>query len=246
MNTFQRMGFFLLFLPSLAMASSAVHLDQAHVNLGDQQSLQRGAKYFVNYCLGCHALSYMRYSRLGKDLGLADNQVTENLMFSANKIGEPMKIAMSPDDAEIWFGTVPPDLSVVARARGADWLYTYLRGFYTDPSRPFGVNNRVFKDVAMPNVLAHLQGPQQAVYVETMGHDGKPHKQLSHLEATAPGEMNTAEYDTLVRDLVNFLEYTGEPAKLVRTELGIKVLLFLLVFFVLAYLLKQEYWKDVH
>lgn len=238
-------GLFFL-LPSFAWASGgSIHLDKAPIDLKDQESLQRGAKYYVNYCLGCHGLSYMRYSRLGKDLGLADNQVIENLMFTANKIGEPMKTAMSAENANAWFGTVPPDLSVIARARGADWLYTYLRSFYLDPSRPFGVNNLVFKDVGMPNVLAHLQGDQQAVYVEEKDHEGKLVKKLSHLEMQTPGQMKPAEYDRLVLDLVNFLEYAGEPAKLSRYDLGIKVLIFLLIFFVFAYLLKKEYWKDV-
>ena len=231
--------------PALGFASSALKLDDANIDLKDQASLQRGAKYFVNYCSGCHSLKYMRYNRLGADLGLSDGQVIKNLMFTGGKMGDSMTIAMRPSDAAGWFGTAPPDLSVVARSRGVNWLYTYLRSFYLDESRPWGVNNTVFKDVGMPDVLWQLHGQQKAVYrTETTEHG--EHQVLEGLELVQPGTMSPDEYDNAVRDLVNFLAYTGEPVKLERQRLGVWVLLFLAVFFVIAYLLKKEYWKDVH
>ncbi len=229
--------------PVLVQASEAMQLDKVKIDPHDQASLQRGAKFFVNYCMGCHAASYVRYNGMGHDIGLSDEQVLKNLEFAGEKIGDYMTIAMPPKGAMSWFGVTPPDLSVVARARGNDWLYTYLRGFYLDDKRPFGVNNVVFKDVAMPNVLWELQGWQKLVPAdehEAGGH-GKP-----KLEIVTPGTLSPDDYDEAIRDLVNFLAYMGEPAKLERQSLGIKVLLFLAVFFVVAYLLKKDYWKDIH
>ncbi len=221
-------------------------LDKAYIDPTNQASLQHGAQVFVNYCLSCHSAAFMRYSRMGHDLGLSDKQVMQNLMFASQKIGEPLTVAMPADQAKRWFGTAPPDLSVVARARGVDWLYTYLRAFYLDDSRPFGVNNLVFKDVAMPHVLGTLQGWQKPVYRTETGEDGKERKVIEGLELAVPGSQSPEEYDRTVRDLVNFLAYMGEPAKLERQSLGIKVVLFLVVFLIPAYLLKKEYWKDVH
>jgi ubiquinol-cytochrome c reductase cytochrome c1 subunit len=232
-----------------ALASEGgAQLEKAPINLGDGASLQRGAKYFVNYCSGCHSAKYMRYSRLAHDLGLTEAQVEQNLMFTAEKIGEPMTTAMKAEDGERWFGVVPPDLSVIARSRGVDWLYTYLRAFYQDEdkNRRFGVNNLVFKDVAMPHVLVELQGLQVPVYKTVSNAEGHTEKVIERLEQVQPGALTPEQYDRVVADLVNFLAYVGEPAKPVRQQTGIWVLLYLAIFGVLAYALKKEYWKDVH
>ncbi len=233
-------------LPVLALASGGAHLDRVGIDLDDKPSLQRGAKLFVNYCLSCHSAAYMRYNRMGADLGLSEDEVTANLMFAGDKVGETMTIAMRDKDAKNWFGTPAPDLSVVSRSRGADWLYTYLRSFYADPKRPFGVNNLVFPDVAMPHVLAELQGTKQAVWRDQDDASGGHKKVVDHLEPGIAGRMDAPEYDRAVRDLVNFMVYLGEPARMVRGSLGAKVILFLAFFWVVAYLLKKEYWKDVH
>ncbi|HEB67126.1 MAG TPA: cytochrome c1 [Gammaproteobacteria bacterium] len=240
-------AFLLGFVPVLALASGGgVKLDKADIDLHDQDSLRRGAKLFVNYCLSCHSAAYMRYNRMGQDLGLTDAQVKENLMFAAEKVGETMTIAMPADDAKRWFGTKVPDLSVVARARGADWLYSYLRGFHLDSSRPWGVNNTVFKDVGMPHVLWELEGLKKPVYEVRKNHEGEEEKHIVGFETVQPGKLSSAEYDLAVRDLVNFMVYMGEPAKLVRYKIGVWVLLYLVILFVVAYALKKEYWKDVH
>lgn len=237
----------LIALPVMALGSSqGVYLDQANIDLSNQASLQRGAKWFVNYCLSCHSASYMRYSRIAKDLGLSEEQVAENLMFVGDKIGETMTVAMAAEDAKNWFGTNIPDLSVIARVRGPDWLYTYLRTFYLDDSRPFGVNNTTFKDVGMPHVLGELQGWQKPVYKKAEGKSGDAHQVVDEFELVEPGILTPSEYDKAVQDLVAFMAYMGEPVKLERQRLGVWVLLFLAVFFVLAYLLKKEFWKDVH
>jgi ubiquinol-cytochrome c reductase cytochrome c1 subunit len=234
-------------LPTAALASTAeMHLDTPYINLGDELSLQRGAKYFVNYCLSCHAVGLMRYGRMGTDLGLTEQQVKENLMFTAEKMGETMTTVMRPEDAQRWFGAAPPDLSLIVRARGADWLYTYLRTFYLDASRPFGVNNLVFPDVAMPHVLWKLQGLLKPVYQTHTDAQGHEERVIERLELAQPGVLSPQAYDDLVRDLVNFLVYAGEPAKMQRQEMGIWVLLYLAVFGVVAYAMKREYWKDVH
>ncbi|MCB1867182.1 MAG: cytochrome c1 [Gammaproteobacteria bacterium] len=234
-------GFLLAMAPLFGMASGGAHLDDADIDLGDQASLQRGAKYFVNYCLSCHSAKFQRYNRTAKDLGLTEDEVKENLMFTTDKIGETMTVAMDSQDASNWFGVIPPDLSVIARARGVDWIYTYLRSFYIDETRPFGVNNVVFPDVGMPHVFWKLQGTQKAVFEE---HDGQ--KVFEKFEQVTPGTLSPAEFDAAMRDLTAFLSYVGEPIQMERKRLGIWVLLFIAVFFVLAYLLKKEYWKDVH
>lgn len=202
------------------------------VDLQNTAGLQRGLRTFANYCLSCHSAEYMRYTRAAKDLGLTEEQVVEALAFNGEGPYQTMTVALSRDDGERWFGVAPPDLSVIARARGADWLYAYLRGYYVDPERPFGVNNVVFDRTAMPHVLGHLQGPQQL-------RDG-------HLEPAGEGELSPEAYDALVGDLVNFLVYLGEPAKLVRYGLGLKVLLFLAILSALLYVTKRAYWRDVH
>ena len=234
----------LAMVPALGLASGVgVHLDHAGIDPTDQASLQRGAKFFVNYCMGCHSAKYQRFNRMARDIGLTEEQVKANLMFTSEKVGSTMEIAMSPEDANKFFGTTPPDLSLIARSRGVDWLYTYLRSFYIDEARPTGVNNVVFKDVGMPHVMWDLQGLQRAVFKEDE-HGGEP--VFERFELVKPGSMTPEEFDGAMRDLVNFLDYVGEPYKLERQRLGVKVLLFLAVLFVLSYLLKKEYWKDVH
>ena len=193
----------------------------------------------------------MRFNRLGKDLGITEEVLKSNLMFATDKPGDTMTIALKPEDAKQFFSVAPPDLSVVARARGADWLYTYFMTFYRDPSRPFGVNNLAFKDVGMPHILWELQGWQRAVYVEETGPDGVSAEKISHLELeTPPGQKpqgyQDESYDKTVRDLVNFLVYLGEPVKLKRSKIGVWVMFYLVILFVIVYFLKREYWKDVH
>jgi ubiquinol-cytochrome c reductase cytochrome c1 subunit len=233
----------LMVLPTLAMASGGVHTDKVDLDLHNKESLQNGARLFVNYCLSCHSAAYQRYNRMAEDIGLTTAQVKDNLMFASEKVGETMTVAMQTEDAKIYFGTKVPDLSVVARARGADWLYTYLRTFHTDESRPFGVNNTTFKDVGMPHVLWELEGMKKLVNAEEMHeHPGTAPK----FEAVSTGKMSASEYDNAMRDLTAFLVYMGEPAQLVRYELGIYVLLFLVLLFLVAYPMKKEFWKDIH
>jgi len=230
----------------LFAAGTEVQLYSAEVDLHDTESLQRGARIFVNYCLSCHSAAYMRYSRMGRDLQLSDEIVEENLMFTTDKIGEVMQVAMRPEDAAAWFGVAPPDLSVIARSRGADWLYTFLLTFYQDENRPTGVNNLVFKDTAMPHVLLGLQGLQRPVYETVSDGHGGEHEVVREFDIARKGSQDEQEYRRTIRDLVNFLVYLAEPAKLVRYRIGTWVILFLIVFFGVAYLLKREYWKDVH
>ncbi len=227
------------------------------VHPNDPASLQRGAQVFMNYCAGCHNASYMRYNRL-KDIGLDDKQIEANLIFTGVKVGELMKNAMDPREAKGWFGAPPPDLTVIARSRasacgtGADWLYTYLRSFYRDPSRPTGWNNLVFPNVGMPHVLYGLQGQQAlTTEVEMLPRRGGKKEdalpiEVRKLKVEKAGSMNAAEYDRLVADLVNFMVYMGEPAQQSRRQLGLYVLIFLGVLFGFAYALKKEFWKDVH
>ena len=237
----------LLVAPALVAASGGgVHLDKANIDPTNKESLQRGAKTFVNYCMGCHSAKYQRYNRLGRDLGISDDDIIQNLMFTGEKTGDLMDIAMTKEMGKKWFGAAPPDLTLVARVRGTDWLYTYLRTFYLDDSRPFGVNNEVFSNVGMPNVLWELQGWQKPVYETVVDDEGHEHQVLEGVELEEAGSQTPAEFDRTVRDLVNLLAYMGEPIKLERQSLGIKVMLFLFVFFIVAYLLKKEYWKDIH
>lgn len=227
-------------------AGRGAELQRAPVDLDDQASLQRGARTFVNYCLSCHAASFMRFSRLAQDLDLTEEQVEDNLMFVTDKIGDTMQVALRAADAERWFGVAPPDLSVIARARGADWLYTFLLTFYEDPTRPNGVNNLAFPDTAMPHVLWELQGIQRPVYETGTDAHGDEHQRIVGFELAVPGSQDVVAYRRTVADLVTFLVYLGEPAKRVRTAVGIWVLVYLVAFTILAYLLKREYWKDVH
>jgi ubiquinol-cytochrome c reductase cytochrome c1 subunit len=244
----QLLAILLLVSPAFASAAGGgdVHLDHANIDPTNKNSLQRGAKIFVNYCMGCHSAKYQRYNRLARDLGISEEAVMQNLMFTGEKIGDQMDIAMTSAMGKKWFGAAPPDLTLVARVRGADWLYTYMRTFYQDDLRPFGVNNQVFSNVGMPNVLWELQGIQKPVYETVTDDEGKEHQTLVGVELVEAGTQSAEEFDRTVRDLVNFLVYMGEPIKLERQSLGIKVMLFLLLFFIVAYLLKREYWKDVH
>lgn len=212
----------------------------ANNDVGNIASLQRGAKYFVNYCMGCHSAKYVRYNRLADDLQITEDQLVNNLMFAADKPHETMQIAMPADDAQRWFGQAPPDLSLIARSRGTDYLFGFLRAFYLDPKRPTGVNNLVLPNASMPHVLWELQGLQRLV--ETTDEQGHA---VQSLELDRPGKLTPEEYDQFVRDLVNFLEYIGEPMQLERRHLGMWVLVFLFVFGLFAYLLKQEIWKDI-
>ncbi len=230
--------------PVATAIESGSHVEDFEIYLNNEASLQRGAKYFVNHCLSCHSARYMRYSRLAEDLGLTADQVEKNLIFTGQKIGETMTNAMRSEDAKRWFGNAPPDLTLVARSRGVDWLYSYLRSFYLDPARPFGVNNLVYPNVNMPHVLAQLQGGQRPVYEDD--DRGGEEKVIDHLELVQPGLMTSEEYDRMVRDLVTFMAYMAEPARLARLRVGMWVMLFLIVLLVLSYLLKKEYWKDVH
>lgn len=235
-----------LLASSLAMAAGpGIPLDKAPIDLHDKASLQNGAKLFQNYCLGCHQMQYQRYSRTFRDLGIPEDIGMENLMFTGEKVGDHITNSMPADYAANSFGVLPPDLTNVARVRGADWLYTYLRTFYVDDSRPFGVNNKVFPLVGMPHVLQELQGVPYQAY-ETRLVDGESKEVYVGIRTDGSGELSPEEYDRAVADLVNYMVYTGEPSKLESHSLGIKVLIFLLIFFVLAYLLKKEYWKDVH
>jgi ubiquinol-cytochrome c reductase cytochrome c1 subunit len=216
-------------------------LDVANNNVSDSTSLQRGAKYFVNYCLGCHSAKYVRYNRLGEDLQLSELQLRDNLMFTGEQPFDFMANAMNPDDSERWFTVAPPDLSLIARSRGTDYLYTYLRSFYVAPDRPTGVNNVVMPNTNMPHVLWQLQGTQRAVFQA----DEHGVQVFEGFEAVTPGELDADGYNDVVRDIVNFLDYIGEPIKRQRQQLGIRVIGFLLVFLLIAYMLKKEIWKDV-
>jgi ubiquinol-cytochrome c reductase cytochrome c1 subunit len=248
---------------AFAAGGADLRLAPAPVNRLDDESLQRGARNFVNYCLTCHTAKYMRYNRL-TDLGLTEAQITNNLMFASDKIGETMTVAMTAANGKAWFGAAPPDLSVESRIRGRDWLYNYLLGFYRDPKSATGWNNIVFPNVSMPNVLWELQGVNKLVDREFEDHEKATAaaiavKGLSAVEPLqghkyavlqvapeVPGTMTRVEYEAFVADLVNYMDYMAEPVKNKRIHLGIIVLLFLGVLFVFAYALKREYWKDLH
>lgn len=249
--------FLLVFLPifTWAASESLVPLEHAKIDLSDKASLQRGAKLYINYCLGCHSLSYLRYNRMAKDIGIVNNKgkvltdlVKENLIFSGANISDTILSAMPELEAARWFGKAPPDLTLVARIRGADWIYTYLKSFYADPARPLGVNNLVFPDVAMPNVLVNLQGIQIPLYKTTKRVvNGKVEsiKVISHLAIEQPGSMSEAEFDSAINDLTNFLAYAAAPETSKRHFIGYWVIGFLLIFAILTYFLKREYWRDI-
>jgi ubiquinol-cytochrome c reductase cytochrome c1 subunit len=216
---------------------------QAGNDLSDKASLQRGAQLYMNNCSGCHSLKYMRYSRMAEDLGLTEEEVMANLNFTGAKFGEQINVAMPAAQATTWFGKMPPDLSLISRVRGSDWIYTYLKSFYLDETRPLGWNNKLFPNASMPNPLWQLQGMQHAEFGEP---DATGERHVESLKVTQPGRQTAAEFDQTARDITNFLEYVGEPAALKRQSMGVWVILFLVVLTFLAFLLKQEYWKDVH
>lgn len=224
------------------------------VNLKDQASLQRGAKVFMNYCSGCHGLEHLRFSQMAQGIGMVDAEgkpldkiVKANLIFSSDKIGDTAQSVMSQEQGKAWFGTKVPDLTLETKVRGAKWVYNYLLAFYPDPNRPWGVNNAVFQDVAMPNVLESLQGIQRPI-LETVDvdADNRPIQQIVGFELVSKGEMTPAEFQQAMYDVTNFLVYASDPKKLQRERIGVIVLLFLVIFTAFAYLLKREYWKDIH
>lgn len=233
----------LLALSFGVVAGESAHLQHANINPKDNASLQRGAKHFVTYCLGCHSIKHIRYQRMSLDFGIDDTKVLSEIAPQGATIYQQMHTAMNAHDSGKWFGIQPPDLSLVARSRSADWLYSYLKSFYADPKKPLGTNNLVFKDVGMPNVFWQLQGEQKAI-IKT-GDDGGQ-QEIEKLVVDVPGTLPEQEFDAMVNDLVNFLVYVGEPIKLERERMGKYVLFFLGMFLLIAYLLKKEYWKDVH
>ena len=222
-----------------------IPLLKAGTDISNTESLQRGARNFMNYCSGCHSLKYLRYNRLAADLKIPESELAADLMFTSDKAFDTINSSM-PKDSEAWFGKPPPDLSLMARERGPDYLYSYLKGFYVDKTRPWVVNNLYLPSAAMPDVLAELHGLQKPVFKNEQDERGNARMVLVGADAMTPGSMKPEEYDQFVRDTVNFLDYAGEPVKAKRQSMGIFVTLFLLVFFAFAYLLKKEYWKDVH
>lgn len=260
----------LVILPVASMANTgeSMKLESANIDLGNEAAIQRGVKYFVNYCMGCHSAQYVRYKLFTKS-GLSEQQIKDNLIFNGSNVGDLMTNAMAGEYAANAFGAPAPDLTLEARRRSADWIYTYLKGFYTDPSRPTGVNNTVFHNVGMPNVLWELEGIKDPVYryevhegghvvaefeseaqarvkARELGEDARVEKVVGHFNLVRPGTKSAGEFDQVVRDLATYLTYIAEPVKLERQRLGVWVLLFLVVFTVLAYITKKEWWKDVH
>jgi ubiquinol-cytochrome c reductase cytochrome c1 subunit len=230
----------------LALAEEGgIALLHSGTDIRNTDSLQRGARNFMNYCSGCHSLQYLRYNRMAEDLKIPESELTANLMFTADKAVDTINSAM-PKDAESWFGKQPPDLSLMARARGVDYIYSFLKGFYVDKTRPWGVNNLYLPSAAMPDVLAGIQGLQKPVFKNEPDAGGSARMVLVGVDSMTAGSMKPEEYDQFARDTANFLDYAGEPVKAKRQSMGVFVTLFLLVFFAFAYMLKKEYWKDVH
>jgi len=243
-----RLGLLLLVMLPLGMVHAEegeFALKHAGTDINNTESLQRGARNFMNYCSGCHSLKYLRYNRMAADLKIPSTELAANLMFTSDHAVDEIVSAM-PADSEKWFGKRPPDLSLVARAKGVDYIYSFLEGFYVDSTRLWGVNNMYLANAAMPFVLQPLQGLQKPVFKSEADANGSARMVLSGVELMTPGSMKPEEYDQFVRDIANFLDYAAEPVKAKRQSLGIFVTLFLLVFFVFAFLLKKEYWKDVH
>jgi len=248
-------AFCLALLPTSVFAAGGnVHLDHVDLDDSNMASLQSGAKIFTNYCMGCHSARFSRYGRVADDLGIPHDLYMENLVFNDDKIGDLMTIAMSKEHSKQFFGASPPDLTMVSRVRSPDWLYTYLRTFYRDDSRPWGVNNKTFPNVGMPHVLLEMQGLQECAPGPIAGHvkldpltgQAIAEDPCGNLEVTQKGSMTPEEYDQAVYDLVNFLAYTAEPMAKDRKRIGVYVLLFITLFGVFAYLLNREYWKDIH
>lgn len=249
MNLLKKLIAVLALLPALVCAEE-LQLDHAPDRMQDLAALQNGAKLFVNYCLNCHAAASMRYNRM-RDLGLNEDQIKANLLFATDKVGSLMTVSMNPKDAKDWFGANPPDLSVIARSKasevgsGPDWLYTYMRSFYQDDSRPTGWNNLISPNVAMPHVFWELQGTQKAIYVDKKINEKETEHQFDHFELVKPGKLSKIEYDVAVADLVAYLEWMGEPAQHMRHQLGVWVLFFLGLLVVLTWRLNASYWKEV-
>ena len=228
-----------------ASAQEGESLPHSGADINNTESLQRGARNFMNYCSGCHSLKYLRYNRMAKDLKIPDAELHANLMFTSEKPFDTVNSSM-PADAEAWFGKQPPDLSLMARARSVDYIYGFLKGFYVDKARPWGVNNLILPGTSMPAVVSSLQGLQKPVFKNEPDEHGSANMVLVGSEPMAAGALKPEEYDQFARDIANFLDYAGEPIKTKRESMGVFVMLFLLVFFAFAYLLKREYWKDVH
>ena len=219
-----------------------VDLGKVNIELGNKASLQRGAKYFVNYCLSCHPAQHSRYKRVADDLGIGEDLMIDNMIFTGQKYGELMTVAMKREDAQTWFlGVDPPDLSTHVRAIGPQAVYDFLMSFYVDDARPFGVNNLHLPNTAMPHVLAGMQGLQKADFQEVDGH-----KKFEKFELIQPGTLGEKEYKQVVTDIVNFLAYLSEPAQLIRKKIGVGVLFFLTILGILAFFLKKNYWQDIH
>jgi len=234
-----------LALPAVVHAEGEGNLRAAETDVHNRASLQRGARNFMNYCSGCHSAQFVRFNRIGADLGITDQELKDNLMFAAERPFETIKSSLAPADGRKWFGNAPPDLSLMARARGSDYLFTFLTGFYADASRPNGVNNIALPGTAMPDVLADLQGVQVAVFKPHAKDDPSP-PEVESLKLATPGTMSPEKFDEFARDTVNFLEYIGEPVQAKRRDLGVWVILFLMAFTGFAFLLKREYFKDIH
>ena len=232
-----------LLLSASVLAAEGGALQQSGTDLDDKASLQRGAQLYMNYCAGCHSLKFLRYARIGEDLGLSEEEVLANLNLGGGKIGDHVIAPMSAEMGVAAFGKAPPDLSVIARVRGSDWIYTYLKSFYLDESRPVGWNNSLFANASMPNPLWELQGMQQPVLGKKSATGEAP---VEGFTVSQPGSQSAAEFDQTARDITAFLEYAGEPAALKRQSMGVWVLLFLTFLTFLAWLLKGEYWRDVH
>lgn len=237
------LAFAIAFFAMTSVSAEEGALMSAQTNLSSQASLQRGARLYFNYCSGCHSIKYMSYSRLAEDLSLSEDEVLKNFAFTGARIGDQVISNMPADGSAVWFGKTPPDLSLEARSKGPDWIYSYLKSFYLDPSRPVGWNNAVFANASMPNVLWELQGLQKAHYAPA-----KPGEEpaIEKLEISAKGKQSDEEFDRTARDITTFLQYVGEPAALKRESMGVWVILYLAFFTFLAWLLKHEYWKDVH
>jgi ubiquinol-cytochrome c reductase cytochrome c1 subunit len=233
------------FLPGIALASGGAPPFSFKPDMGNEASLQRGVAAFVNYCVGCHSMKYVRYNRLVQDLGIPEDLVMKYLAPADAKPGDTILTTLPADKSAVWYGRTPPDLTLVARARGTDWLYSYLLTFYVDETKPSGVNNLMLPGLSMPHVLGSLQGYQRLVEPKE-GEHGGGHAETPKFELVQPGSMSEKEYREFVGDLTNFMVYAAEPARMMRIGLGVKVLLYLLLFTAVAYLLKREYWKDVH
>ena len=243
-SRFQKLAVFAagLLVSVSAFAAAGGDVQQAGTDLNDRASLQRGAQLYMNYCSGCHSLKYLRYSRMAEDLGLTEDEVMKNLNFTGAKVGEQIQVSMTEAQGNQWFGKQPPDLSLISRVRGSDWVYTYLKSFYLDETRPLGWNNKLFPNASMPNVLWELQGLQHAEFGKP---DATGERPVLGLTVTQAGVQNAEQFDQTARDISAFLEYAGEPAALKREKIGVWVILFLAFLTFLAWLLKQEYWRDV-